>query len=107
MSQPRCNGVNMAPFFDHLEKFTASIPAAAAALFALAAAGGAFAAEVPATVTAAYSEVDRVFVVDGVLDSPLYGIFVSTLLTLVVIPVLYYAAHWRCHIPAQLPTSTT
>jgi multidrug efflux pump subunit AcrB len=27
----------------------------------------------------------------------IFGILVSTLLTLVVIPVLYYAANWRRH----------
>jgi len=31
----------------------------------------------------------------GLAVSLIFGIFVSTLLTLVVIPVLYYAAHFR------------
>jgi len=32
---------------------------------------------------------------NGLAISLIFGIFVSTLLTLVVIPVLYYAANWR------------
>ncbi|HSH30325.1 MAG TPA: efflux RND transporter permease subunit, partial [Thiohalobacter sp.] len=33
----------------------------------------------------------------GLAISLIFGVFVSTLLTLVVIPVLYYAARWRRH----------
>ncbi len=39
---------------------------------------------------------------NGLAVSLLFGILVSTLLTLVVIPVLYYAATWKRY-PTGLP----
>jgi multidrug efflux pump subunit AcrB len=54
----------------------------------------------PIVLTAVAAMLGAVFILDdpifnGLAISLLFGIFVSTLLTLVVIPVLYYAATWR------------
>jgi multidrug efflux pump subunit AcrB len=54
----------------------------------------------PIVLTAVAAMAGAVFILDdpifnGLAISLLFGIFVSTLLTLVVIPVLYYAATWR------------
>jgi multidrug efflux pump subunit AcrB len=52
--------------------------------------------------TALAAMVGALFILDdpifnGLAVSLLFGIFVSTILTLVVIPVLYYAANWKRH----------
>jgi multidrug efflux pump subunit AcrB len=54
----------------------------------------------PIVLTAVAAMLGALFILDdpifnGLAISLLFGIFVSTLLTLVVIPVLYYAATWR------------
>ena len=54
----------------------------------------------PIVLTAVAAMMGALFILDdpifnGLAISLLFGIFVSTLLTLVVIPVLYYAATWR------------
>jgi multidrug efflux pump subunit AcrB len=54
----------------------------------------------PIVLTGLAAMLGALFIVDdpifnGLAVALLFGIFVSTLLTLVVIPVLYYAAHWR------------
>jgi multidrug efflux pump subunit AcrB len=54
----------------------------------------------PIVLTALAAMLGAVFILDdpifnGLAISLLFGIFVSTLLTLIVIPVLYYAATWR------------
>ncbi|MCX8004120.1 MAG: efflux RND transporter permease subunit [Burkholderiaceae bacterium] len=54
----------------------------------------------PIVLTAVAAMLGAVFILDdpifnGLAISLLFGIFVSTLLTLLVIPVLYYAATWR------------
>jgi multidrug efflux pump subunit AcrB len=54
----------------------------------------------PIVLTAVAAMLGAVFILDdpifnGLAISLLFGIFVSTVLTLVVIPVLYYAANWK------------
>ncbi len=54
----------------------------------------------PIVLTAVAAMLGALFILDdpifnGLAISLLFGIFVSTLLTLIVIPVLYYAATWR------------
>jgi len=54
----------------------------------------------PIVLTAVAAMLGAVFILDdpifnGLAISLLFGIFVSTVLTLVVIPILYYAATWR------------
>jgi multidrug efflux pump subunit AcrB len=56
----------------------------------------------PITLTAAAAMLGALFILDdpifsGLAVSLIFGIFVSTLLTLVVIPVLYYSATYRKH----------
>ncbi|HSN41244.1 MAG TPA: efflux RND transporter permease subunit, partial [Burkholderiales bacterium] len=56
----------------------------------------------PILLTALAAMLGALFILDdpifnGLAVSLLFGIFVSTLLTLVVIPVLYYAANWKRH----------
>ena len=56
----------------------------------------------PIVLTALAAMVGALFILDdpifnGLAISLLFGIFVSTILTLVVIPVLYYAANWKRH----------
>ena len=56
----------------------------------------------PIVLTALAAMVGALFILDdpifnGLAVSLLFGIFVSTLLTLVVIPVLYYAVNWKRH----------
>jgi multidrug efflux pump subunit AcrB len=67
----------------------------------------------PIVLTAAAAMLGAVFILDdpifnGLAVSLLFGILVSTALTLVVIPVLYYAAHQRRQAaPAAQPASPT
>jgi multidrug efflux pump subunit AcrB len=66
----------------------------------------------PIVLTAVAAMLGALFILDdpifnGLAISLLFGIFVSTLLTLVVIPVLYYAATWRqeaARVCAQQPS---
>ncbi len=60
----------------------------------------------PIILTALAAMVGALFILDdpifnGLAVSLLFGIFVSTLLTLIVIPVLYYAINWKRHPPTQ------
>ncbi|MBI4194963.1 MAG: efflux RND transporter permease subunit [Betaproteobacteria bacterium] len=59
----------------------------------------------PIVLTGLAAMLGALFILDdpifnGLAVSLLFGILVSTLLTLVVIPVLYYAAHWRRFTPS-------
>lgn len=60
----------------------------------------------PIVLTGAAAMMGAFFILDdpifsGLAVSLIFGIFVSTLLTLVVIPVLYYAANFRKHTPSN------
>jgi multidrug efflux pump subunit AcrB len=64
----------------------------------------------PIVLTAVAAMLGALFILDdpifnGLAVSLLFGIFVSTALTLVVIPVLYYAAGYRREARRMIPSS--
>ena len=66
----------------------------------------------PIVLTAVAAMLGAVFILDdpifnGLAIALLFGIFVSTALTLVLIPVLYYAVNYRRHTRRPAPSTST